>query len=383
MDFTFTYLKKLYKTLHSQGFLFSTVTEYCRREQPKAPFIMLRHDVEARYGHALRFAEMQHQLGIRGTYYFRIFPKAGNEEIIRKIAALGHEIGYHYDDLSACKGNYEKAMQRFQKNLAFLRSIATVETIAMEGAPFSKYDNRLLWGKSMEYGVGSREKGVRSREYGVGSREIPPSSSKGSGKQQSAGEGIKDGSLFSRREGLRRTREGGPPSSSEDSGKQQSAGEGIKDGSLFSRREGLRRTRVEKVSSEEPEKLTAHRSSLIAGQSYRDFGILCEPYFDIDFNEVFYLTDTGRRWDGKFAVRDRVGSKEYGVGSKERGEKKWPVYKTTNDIIRAVEAGTFPRQAMMTFHPQRWHSRPLLWVKELVWQNVKNQGKRVLVAMGR
>ena len=361
---------------------------------------MLRHDVEARYGHALRFAEMQHQLGIRGTYYFRIFPKAGNEEIIRKIAALGHEIGYHYDDLSACKGNYEKAMQRFQKNLAFLRSIAPVETIAMEGAPFSRFDNRLLWGKS--------------REYGVGSREIPPSSSKDSGKQQSAGEGIKDGSLFSRREGLRRTREGGPPSSGEGSGKKQSAGEGIKDGSLFNRQEGLRRTREEKVrdekremrgekvrderrevrgekvSSEEPEKLTAHRSSLIAGHSYRDFGILCEPYFDIDFNEVFYLTDTGRRWDGKFAVRDRVGSREYGVGSKEygvrskeKGEKKWSAYKATNDIIRSVEEGTFPQQAMMTFHPQRWHSRPLLWVKELVWQNVKNQGKRVLVAMGR
>ena len=84
-------------------------------------------------------------------------------------------------------------MQRFQKNLAFLRSIAPVETIAMEGAPFSRFDNRLLWGKS--------------REYGVGSREIPPSSGEGSGKKQSAGEGIKDGSLFSRREGLRRTRE--------------------------------------------------------------------------------------------------------------------------------------------------------------------------------
>lgn len=29
-----------------------------------------------------------------------------------------------------------------------------------------------------------------------------------------------------------------------------------------------------------------------------------------DFNQFFYLTDTGRRWDGKYAVRDKVESKE-------------------------------------------------------------------------
>ena len=41
--------------------------------------------------------------------------------------------------------------------------------------------------------------------------------------------------------------------------------------------------------------------------NYRDYGIIGEPYFDIDFNDVFYLTDTGRRWDGeKVSVRDKV-----------------------------------------------------------------------------
>jgi len=30
---------------------------------------------------------------------------------------------------------------------------------------------------------------------------------------------------------------------------------------------------------------------------YRDFGIIGEPYFDIDFNEIFYVTDTGRKWN--------------------------------------------------------------------------------------
>ena len=34
---------------------------------------------------------------------------------------------------------------------------------------------------------------------------------------------------------------------------------------------------------------------------------------------------------------------------------------------------------MINVHPQRWTDRPLLWVKELVGQNVKNVVKRYLL----
>jgi hypothetical protein len=34
---------------------------------------------------------------------------------------------------------------------------------------------------------------------------------------------------------------------------------------------------------------------------------------------------------------------------------------------------------MMTFHPQRWTDDMVPWIKELVWQNVKNVGKYFLV----
>ena len=46
---------------------------------PHSPFIILRHDVEARYENALRFAEIQYEMDIHGSYYFRILPKKGNE----------------------------------------------------------------------------------------------------------------------------------------------------------------------------------------------------------------------------------------------------------------------------------------------------------------
>jgi len=44
---------------------------------------------------------------------------------------------------------------------------------------------------------------------------------------------------------------------------------------------------------------------------YRDFGIIAEPYFDLDFSKVLYLTDTGRRWDGEeVSIRDKAPVRE-------------------------------------------------------------------------
>ena len=111
--------------------------------------------------------------------------------------------------------------------------------------------------------------------------------------------------------------------------------------------------------------------------SYRDFGIIGEPYFDIDFNEVFYLTDTGRRWDGdRVSIRDKVNrspiTNHRSPITDYQSQDNWPTYHSTSQIIQAVESGSFPQKAMITFHPQRWTDKPVPWVKELVWQNVKN-----------
>jgi len=111
---------------------------------------------------------------------------------------------------------------------------------------------------------------------------------------------------------------------------------------------------------------------------YRQPGILAEPYFDINFNELFYLTDTGRRWDGHlYNLRDKA-TKENSITNPQFLKLQ---YHTTGDIIRAVNEGTFPNQAMLNFHPQRWNDAFVPWMKELIWQNVKNQGKRLLKAM--
>jgi len=100
---------------------------------------------------------------------------------------------------------------------------------------------------------------------------------------------------------------------------------------------------------------------------YKKLGIIGEPYFEVDFNKVFYLTDTGRRWDGeKVSVRDRVQT-----DFKQS-------YHATDDVINAIRANELPDQIMFTFHPQRWHESPSRLIKDLLYQNAKNLVKQYL-----
>ena len=57
--------------------------------------IILRHDVDLLQHSALTMAQHEHDLGIHGTYYFRIAPESFDVGVIEKIAEMGHEIGYH------------------------------------------------------------------------------------------------------------------------------------------------------------------------------------------------------------------------------------------------------------------------------------------------
>lgn len=149
--------------------------------------IILRHDVDARPLNSLRTARLEHSLGINGTYYFRIGPKGFNEEIIRKIAALGHEIEYHYETMAQAGKRLEAGSTHFlsfvgkiktlcksvsssvqlcvnQKHsnenqilhhayklfttyLRKLRRITPVSTICPHGSPHYPFEKRLIWMK--------------------------------------------------------------------------------------------------------------------------------------------------------------------------------------------------------------------------------------------
>ena len=187
MDFRIKQFQQLLNALQKKSYSFQTLAEFINSPKPKA--IVLRHDVDKLPVNSLHFSRIQAEMGIKGSYYFRAVPQSWDENIIKEVANLGHEVGYHYETMDTSKGNIDQAWDEFKHHLDKLRKLVHVETICMHGSPLSKWDNRNLWDK----------------------------------------------------------------------------------------------------------------------YNYGDLNITAEPYFDVDWNEVYYLTDTGRRWDGEnVSIRDKV-----------------------------------------------------------------------------
>lgn len=153
MEFTLKTYENFLKTLSENEIPVYGIGDWIKLKPSRG--IMLRHDVDRKAKKSLKIAIPEDRYGIHSTYYFRIVKASFKSDIIRIIRSLGHEIGYHYEDLSLAKGNYEKAVKLFEKHLTKIRSIASVKTISMHGRPLSPYDNRDLWEKYNfeDYGV--------------------------------------------------------------------------------------------------------------------------------------------------------------------------------------------------------------------------------------
>ena len=148
-DFTMAKYRELCRVLLGAGYTPVTVYQYLT-DPPDGRVVILRHDVDRKPGNALAMAELEHALGVTSTYYFR-HPHTFIPEIIEQVLSLGHEVGYHYEVLAKAKGDYEKAITLFARELEEFRTLCDVRTICMHGSPLSRYDNRDLW-KRYDFG---------------------------------------------------------------------------------------------------------------------------------------------------------------------------------------------------------------------------------------
>jgi len=226
-----------------------TYEDFILNEKNYSKVLILRHDVDDLPQNSLATALLENELGAKGSYYFRIVKQSLQPDVIKKIVAAGHEIGYHYEDVALANGNIGKALENFTKHLEIIKTYYPVKTICMHGSPLSKWDNRLLWKKN----------------------------------------------------------------------------------------------------------------------NYKEHGIIGEPYFDIDFNKVLYITDTGRNWNKtETSIRDKV-------------KTSFNFYfRSTFDISKAFEENKLPDHIMLNIHPQRWTDNYAQWLKELIFQNLKNVVKRLM-----
>lgn len=255
-DFSLDIYRALLEALQAKDYQIIGYAEYLKLKVKSGKFIVLRHDVDAKPWNSLKIAQIEHTLGAKATYYFRVGNESNVPEVIRGIVQLGHEIGYHYEDMSLCGGDVDKAWSHFQTWLAYFRQYYAVETICMHGAPTSKWDGKELWKK----------------------------------------------------------------------------------------------------------------------YDYKSLGVIGEPYLDTDFSDVFYLTDTGRCWDGyKVSVRDKIPMYQ------EEWNQKGLSWHTTEQLIAAIGEGRLPNHVMITTHPQRWTNKKAAWWKEWLLQSTKNKVKRIIV----
>lgn len=221
-------------------------------DEKKKNVIILRHDVDRNPNNALKMAKIEASLGIESTYYFRILPDIFIVDIIKEIASLGHEIGYHYETMDTSKGDVDKAFNEFKKNLTIFREIYPVTTVCMHGSPLSKWDNKDIWKK----------------------------------------------------------------------------------------------------------------------YNYKELGIIAEPYFDFDYNEVFYLTDAGRIWNNnKSNVRDKVNTSfNFEI-------------KSLKDFIILLNEGKLPNKILINTHPHLWTDNIFQWYNILLYQGLKNIVKKQLIKL--
>lgn len=272
---------------------------------PGRKHILVRHDVDRTPGKALKLARLEQKMAIQATYYFRTTAICSQLGIIREISNYGHEIGYHYENLSSCvvklglnrkwlsqldkllhpllekrmnnpqlpgieikselkkvisnldthsqmviNSFFQVALEDFEQNLTKLREIADVKTIAMHGSPLIPIDNRLLW---LHY-------------------------------------------------------------------------------------------------------------------DYRNYGIEFEPYFDIDYNEVLYITDAGRTWhDSRANQRDKVDS----------GYKC--VFRHIDEIAVSAQKEELPEHIIFNIHPEHWTDNVIEWYYIYLVRAGKNALKRLFL----
>lgn len=146
MDFTRGKYNELLLQLNARSYEFITFSEYCKGTFPQR-FVILRHDVDLKPQNSFDVAKIERSIGAKATYYFRAVQESWNDDIIKNINLMGHEVGYHYESLTTCKGNIQQAFDNFKKNLELLRKLVPVSTICMHGSPRSPYDSKDIWKK--------------------------------------------------------------------------------------------------------------------------------------------------------------------------------------------------------------------------------------------
>lgn len=151
-DFTFDIYEELLQAGLGADYEHITVREYLSADELPEQFVIHRHDVDRKPENALTMARLEARHSISSTYYFRTIDKTFQPSMMQEIEELGHEVGYHYEDMDRASGNVQDAHRRFNEELAKIRQHVSIDTVCMHGNPLTNYDNRNMWEGSIGFG---------------------------------------------------------------------------------------------------------------------------------------------------------------------------------------------------------------------------------------
>ena len=97
-DFTTNHFREIIKKL-KQEYEFSFYHNFNKEKK----FVLWRHDVDFSLQRALQCAQIEHEEGVKATYYIHLHNEYYNllerreNDIVKQILSLGHDIGVHFD----------------------------------------------------------------------------------------------------------------------------------------------------------------------------------------------------------------------------------------------------------------------------------------------
>lgn len=147
IDFSQKMYRELCGAVNISGYRTVIMGDYFNTADNDKPRMFLRHDVDRDPILALEMAQIEQEHNLVSTYFFRVVDSVFTPDIIKSIAGLGMEIGYHYECLDKASGDYAKAIDICKKDLAKLRELYPVKSMAMHGNPLTRWNNRDLWEK--------------------------------------------------------------------------------------------------------------------------------------------------------------------------------------------------------------------------------------------
>ncbi|MFP8955139.1 hypothetical protein ACLI4Y_00285 [Natrialbaceae archaeon A-CW3] len=142
-DFTFDVYERVLETLTEHGYETYSVASFLEAETHPDRYAIVRHDVDRRPSIARSMAHLEAEYGVEATYYLRT--STFSPEFAHTLVDLGHEVGYHYEDLARAKGNRELAYEEFERNLDRFREHVEVTTACSHGSPLSPHLNTDMW----------------------------------------------------------------------------------------------------------------------------------------------------------------------------------------------------------------------------------------------